>query len=214
VVYLMGCDHQTAQTYPIATSLVSSENATRFQFKILILDLLKKHAITAVAEENSAELLRRSGRRSVPFEAAQQANACHIYCDPTPDEREKLHIEEDLPFFGPSAPAEWQTRIRSVDESYLHDIAHRWPIREDFWLDQLTEHLQEAVLFVCGDAHRCTFRRRLEKRGIEVKIVAKRYGAAPLSKRYFTAYKRVRRDGFPPKNGCFCVSPIGGVTVP
>jgi hypothetical protein len=71
VVYLMGCDHQTAQTYPTATSLVSSENATSFQFKILILDLIKKHAITAVAEENSAELLRRSGRRSVPFEAAR-----------------------------------------------------------------------------------------------------------------------------------------------
>jgi hypothetical protein len=32
----------------------------------------------------------------------QEVNACHIYCDPAPDEREKLHIEEDLPFSGPA----------------------------------------------------------------------------------------------------------------
>jgi hypothetical protein len=44
----------------------------------------------------------------------------------------------------------------------------------------LAGHLQEQVLFVCGDAHRWTFRNRLEERGVEVKVIAKRFGAAPL----------------------------------
>jgi len=209
VVYLVGCDHQTAQTYPAATSLLLPENATQLQFGLFLIDQIKKYAITTVGEESNTDILKRSGRNSVVCEAAH-GRATHVYCDPTPQERDELDIGEDLPFFAPG-PTAWETLIKSVDQSNLHDIAHRWPIREGFWLDQLAEHSQEQVLFVCGDAHRWTFRHRLEERGIEVKVIAKRFGAAPLSRRFFDAYKSVRRNGFLPKAGCFCVSPINEI---
>jgi hypothetical protein len=68
--------------------------------------------------------------------------------------------------------------------------------------------LSHDVLFVCGDAHRWTFRRRLEAKHIDVRVIAKRVGAAQLSRSYFAAYREVRRIGFPPAAGCFCVSPV------
>lgn len=44
-------------------------------------------------------------------------------------------------------------------------------------------------LFVCGDAHRWNFRRRIEAKGIEVKLIAKRVGAQTLPRDYFDAYR-------------------------
>jgi ActR/RegA family two-component response regulator len=77
-----------------------------------------------------------------------------------------------------------------------------WPIREELWIDRLGEDIHKRVLFVCGANHRETLRRRLESRGIEVKIVEKRSGASRMSESdfpaYKAAYKDLRRNGFLP----------------
>ena len=58
-----------------------------------------------------------------------------------------------------------------------------------------------------SERHRETFKRRLKGMGIYVRVIAKGLGAAPLSSVQFSAYREVRRRGFPPEVGCFCSSP-------
>lgn len=214
MLYLIGCDHRNAQTYREGSSLADPENRGAAELKKLIQAAAARHRPALVGEEANADILRNTQRRSVVYEAAQEIGIRHRFCDPTWDERSDLSIEEDLPFLGPSPPFEWEALIPSPDAAYRHEIAHRWPIREEFWIDSLGADLKHDVLFICGDAHRWTFRRRLEAKGIEVRVIAKRVGAQPLSQSYFAAYREVRRRGFPPVAGCFCVIPTSRSSPP
>lgn len=207
VLYLIGCDHRNAQNYGKNTTLGDRRNQTQLQFKKFLLDCVLRYRPVVLCEENNEDIMQRTGQQSVVAEVASELGIRHIHCDPTLDERYRLFIGEDLPFLGP-APSSWMSLIKTIGESYSHDIAHRWPIREEFWVGRLGKHLNSTVLFVCGDAHRWTFRRRLESRGIQVTVVGKRIGAKPLNETFFNAYRSVRRFGFPPETGCFCISPV------
>lgn len=208
MIYLIGCDHQNAQTYRTGAAITQHEGQGQADLKDIILAAVARYQLALIAEESNADILRRSQRQSVVYDAARIGGIAHRFCDPTPDERDVLSIEEDLPFCGPCPPREWEAQITSVRIAYRHDIAHRWPVRECFWIDRLGDEIKQNVLFVCGDAHRWTFRRRLEARNIKVKLIAKRVGAKTLLQDYFEAYREVRRKGFPPRRGCFCVSPL------
>ena len=207
MVYLIGCDHRKAQTYRNDSSLTDPENRGQAKLKEIILAAVVSYQLDLIAEEANADILRATQRQSVVYEAACEGGITHRFCEPTWDEKNELSIEEDLPFFGPCPPSEWEAHIPSRDVSRRHDIAHRWPVREEFWIDRLGDQLHQNVLFICGDAHRWTFRRQLEARGVKVKLIAKRVGAQTLPQDYFEAYREVRRKGFPPPTGCFCVSP-------
>lgn len=207
MIYLIGCDHRNAQTYRNDSSLSDSENCKQAELKGIILACVLSYRLDLIAEEANADILRNTLRQSVVFEAACESGIAHRFCEPTWDQKNELSIEEDLPFFGPCPPSDWEARIPSQDVSRRHDIAHRWPVREEFWISRLSDTLDQNVLFVCGDAHRWTFRRRIEAKGIEVKLIAKRVGAQTLPRDYFDAYREVRLRGFPPRTGCFCVSP-------
>jgi len=208
VVYLIGCDHGRAQTYRNGSSLTDSENQAHAELKKLVLTAAARYEPELIAEEANTTMLRNTQRQSVVQEAAYESGITHKFCEPTWDEKSQLQIEEPLPFLGPCPPSEWEARVPTVDLAYRHDIAHRWPVREKFWIDSLGDGLKQDVLFVCGDAHRWTFRRRLEAQGIQVKLLAKRVGAQMLPQKYFEAYREVRRRGFYPPTGCFCVSPV------
>jgi hypothetical protein len=207
MVYLIGCDHRKAQTYRNDSSLTDPENRGQAKLKEIILAAVVSYQLDLIAEEANADILRATQRQSVVYEAACESGITHRFCEPTWDEKNELSIEEDLPFFGPCPPSEWEAHIPSRDVSRRHDIAHRWPVREEFWIDRLGDQLHQNILFICGDAHRWTFRRQLEARGVKVKLIAKRVGAQTLPQDYFEAYREVRRKGFPPPTGCFCVSP-------
>jgi hypothetical protein len=211
VVYLIGCDHRKAQTYRNNSELADPENSTQFEFKAIVANAIRKHHPLLVAEEMHMDILKATQRRSVAAEAAVEAGVPHRCCDPNWDEREALGIEDDLPFLGPSVPSEWVRKIGTEREAMLHDIAHRWAVREKFWIKQLGEDINRPLLFICGDGHRWTLRRRVEALGIAVAVIGKKLGAAPMSPEYFDAYRQVRYYGFPPETGCFCV---GGSSIP
>lgn len=214
MLYLIGCDHRNAQTYRQGSSLSDPENRERAEFRDLIKAAAERYRPVLIGEEANADILRSTQRHSVVYDAADEIGIRHRFCDPTWDERSELSIEEELPFLGPNPPLEWVAVIPSPDAAYRHEIAHRWPVREEFWIDRLGDDLKYDVLFICGDAHRWTFRLRLEAKRIEVRVIAKRVGAQPLSQSYFAAYREVRRVGLAPVTGCFCVSPVSNSSTP
>jgi hypothetical protein len=208
VIYLIGCDHKRAQTYPEGTDLRDPRNQTQREFRELLIKTIRTYNPELVAEEYDPHILKLQQLRSVALEVAAELHICHRFCEPSPSDRRERGISDDLPFFGPSVPGDWFNRITTAQESFRHDVAHRWPIREEFWIERLGDDIHKNVLFLCGAGHRETFRRRLGSRGIEVRIIEKRFATSKMQKSDFEVYKDVRRNGFSPEMGCFCAIPL------
>jgi hypothetical protein len=207
LVFLIGCDHCKAQTYAEDTGLDDPQNKTQREFREVLIKAIKYYDPDLIAEESHSDLLKEAKRRSVALEVASESRICHIFCEPSYSEKLKLGIGYDLTILGNNIFDEWGLKITTTKAAHQHDIGHRWPIREEFWIKQLERNVHKKVLFICGAAHRWTLRRRLESTGIEVIIVrnAKRFGAARMENSHFDAYKDVRRNGFDPETGCFCI---------
>ncbi len=190
------------------------------QFAGMVLNTIETYCPALIAEEEHSYYLKHYQRRSVALDVLTnlkrlgwQKSIEHRFCDPCPTERLRLGIGEDLPYVGssPCTDLELIQLIQTPREAHLHEIGHRWPVREDFWIEQIGSDLYEEVIFICGALHRITFKQKLETRGVKVAIVAKRVGhsrgtvASELPSVEFSAYKEVVRNGFPPKIGCPCV---------
>ncbi|HEX4075430.1 MAG TPA: hypothetical protein VHX49_08535 [Candidatus Acidoferrales bacterium] len=57
MVYLIGCDHSTAQTYPEGDDLDDPNNTLRREFKELLIQATERHHPTLIAEEFSQDIL-------------------------------------------------------------------------------------------------------------------------------------------------------------
>jgi hypothetical protein len=194
VVFLIGCDHVAAQTYPEGSELDNPRNSTQREFRELLIRAIEKHHPFLIAEEYHPEFLKRRRQRSVAVEVASEVNISHRFCDPSLEDRERLGISDGPP----CAPPGWDNREKRMQEYFLSE----WPIREEFWISQLGEDIHKNVLFVFGAGHRETLRRRLERRAIEVKILEKRFGVSNIwdgdFPAYRAAYRELRHNGFPP----------------
>jgi len=191
VVLLIACDHFAAQTFSADTELNDPLNTKRREFRELLLKSIDQFDPTLIAEEHHPEILEKRNRRSIAIEVASETNIRHRFCEPSFKDKEELGIN------GPQS--ELVDKGRQATYNYF---LREWPIREEFWIDQLGEDIHQRVLFVCGAHHRETLRRRLERRKIEVKIIEKRFGASKFPKSDFPAYKaayrELRRNGFMP----------------
>jgi hypothetical protein len=104
--------------------------------------LVESHSINVIAEEFSVEALRISNASlSVCQEIAQQNGICHVFCDPTSDERSEHGI-------------------------YKHDDAKR----EMFWLQRLQPCIGKKVLFICGSNHTESFCRMIRANQVDARI--------------------------------------------
>jgi SpoVK/Ycf46/Vps4 family AAA+-type ATPase len=76
----------------------------------------------------------------------------------------------------------WQTYGKNLSSVELSlrasavEVAKYWPLRERFWLDQLSDMHGKDIVFVCGDAHIETFRELLKKTNIESTVEARHIG--------------------------------------
>ena len=141
----------------------------------------------------------------------------HVFAEPPSPEKYKRGIGLELPFsyidpnvVALSPPCGYQDL--SDYEWHRHDVGHRFPIREDYWITQLGDDIDKSVLFICGALHVCTFKERLEKSGRKVGIIAESIGCLPTFKDSdaYKALQDVHENGFPPvtlgaEPRCFCV---------
>ena len=194
MVFLIGCDHIAAQTYPEGSELDNPQNSTQRAFKELLIRTIEKHDPFLIAKEYHPEFLKRRGRRSVAFKVALETNISHRFCDSSLVDRERLGISDGPPF----APPGWDNREKRMQEYFLCE----WPIREEFWISQLGEDIHKNVLIVLGAGHRETLRRRLERRAIEVRTLDKKFGISNIwdgdFPAYRAAYRELRSNGFKP----------------
>lgn len=216
MVFLIGCDHCKAQTYAEDSGLDDPQNKTQLEFREVLIKAIEDYDPDLIAEEHHPDLLKAKGRRSVVLDIASEYRICHRFCDPSRSEKLELEIGEGLPHIDPGAPFDWNSRIGTRYDAHRHDIAHRWPIREGFWISQLRNDIYKTVIFICGALHICSFKERLESLGAKPHIIADVVGCLPTLKESdeYKALQDVRMNGFPPVTDgsdprCFCTKTPG-----
>ena len=211
-IYLIGCDHHAEQTYRI----LKPPDAKHREFRRVLRKAVQDHNPDLIAEEYHPDFLRSSRRQSIALEVASDVRICHPFCDLSQDERNERGI-------GPDFPWSWipsdQSLFRQPNHlgrisNYVwhkHDIAHRFPIREDFWISQLQNDVDRTVIFICGAMHVPTFKERLEGKNIKTIVIAEFLGFDPslTNTEEFNASEDVRKNDFPPvlidgNSQCFC----------
>ncbi len=126
--------------------------------------------VEAIAEEMSPEaLLQKQASRSVCKKIADAAGLVHRYCDPNNEQRNALHIRDELDIKCGAIFHNWD------QERVEREVRASHEIRERHWLNQLFILDVWPVLFVCGANHIDSFCGALETSGLHIVLVARNW---------------------------------------
>ena len=127
-----------------ADQMYGYEPSEYVKFGQYISDLVKSEKSDLLAEEMSRLALHKWGvDKSVLEIVAGQFRICHLFCDPTPEERDELGIPRD--------------------DSDTMD-----PKREGYWLNKLIKQNFSKGIFVLGEKHIDSFVHLVDMSDIEV----------------------------------------------
>lgn len=129
-------------------------------FKRFVAISCKQYHVLAIGEEASGSELS-SGCLSNCAQVARDIRISHRYCDPTPEQRSRLHIEDvnDLLMGKPDIDILRDQRIRASHAA-----------RESYWLDQLFVQDIWPTLFILGALHVLPFQGLALGAGIYVRV--------------------------------------------
>ena len=132
---------------------------------------------TLIAEEHSIEALGM--RYSIACAVACKFGVEHAFCDPTTKQKEVLGYR-DIDYLkdkvGKSDSLNVLLPYDIAVRAHAIQIAREFRRREEFWLDSIKTKDISATLFICGDAHVCSFRKLLLDRGIPSEVHSRGIG--------------------------------------
>jgi hypothetical protein len=178
MVYLIGVEHKIQ-----GICVGGDETPDQIEYRSSLERAIEQYDPTVVAEEYSEDALKMwTYLRGTPYEyftkrITDSKGVKHLPCDTG---------TEMKCGFGIQGTAGWRQQISCLGnhESYKNDellpealdVIKDFPLRENYWLEELKDVLHEDVIFVCGDYHVDTFSRRLHNKGIKTQIVAREIG--------------------------------------
>jgi hypothetical protein len=192
-IHLIGVNHTTAQS--------STDGAPQTEDQKHYVAILEKtmRDVRAeyVAEEYSEEAEQLTNRRSLTPKVASQNGAKHRFCDPIQAQRGEIRYlgHQELHVRIWMNDPNWNISNEEAEaKAWALSIGKYFGRRERFWLQQIEDIKDEAVIFVCGDAHVDTFRNLLESEGWKVKIAARGIGITDEDRRRVAAGLRYLQD--------------------
>ncbi|HUD56871.1 MAG TPA: hypothetical protein VMR02_16690 [Terracidiphilus sp.] len=208
ILYLVGVNHE-ATRYKQPRGL-TKENLV---FIDVIESTITEHSFDLLAEEEQPECLIKYSAVSL-FDAIHRAHGIpHEFVDPNQREREGIKYRNDREICGLE---EFRTQVShpllEKDENcghevekiaHAHEIAHQFPIRERFWLNELRKTNAQNILFVCGDIHLRTFPRLLEAEGIRPEFIKDGIGVDYTAIEY-SAFDFAKSCNLFSQADCFC----------
>ena len=178
MIYLIGVEHKVQ-----SVSVGGEETADQIKYRLYLEQAIEEYKPTVVAEEYSEDALSRSAYlRGIPQEfftrkIATPKGVKHLPCD------SDLRTKCSMGYQGSDGWRMQIPRLEKCDSSSDHEplpdaleVTKDFPPRENYWLEQLKDILQEEIIFVCGDYHVDTFGSRLKNNGIKSRVVARQIG--------------------------------------
>ena len=105
-------------------------------------------------------------------------------------DRQTLELEIFMYSWEPLSDEETSARAGAIE------ILRYFPVREQFWLEQLEDVLREDVVFICGDYHVDRIKPLLNNKGIEYQEVIRGLGVTDedrqqvrIAEEYLEAHK-------------------------
>jgi hypothetical protein len=95
----------------------------------------------------------------------------HRFCDPDSSERASLGIRS-----GSQIRRDLGVRAGENEELVEKESRRDWPIRETFWLDRISDKIDEDLLFICGSSHVDNFAALVESKAHRVAVLYKDCG--------------------------------------
>lgn len=138
----------------------------------LIAEELNEDALVMLSKD------RGGPEESIAKEVADQCRVGHRFCDPSQQERARIGYVEgsSLALQIAMNNEEGLSNEQINSRGFAIEVARYWPLREQYWLDQLCDVVEKDVVFVCGDAHVESFRELLAKNSIDSTVTARRIG--------------------------------------
>jgi hypothetical protein len=165
--HLVGLNH--------AHQLEGSKHGAPGAFNQYLTRFCADEDIDLLAEELSEEavsLWQATG--SVAKTVAKRISINHMFCDPQLADRRRLgirtadEIASDLGYGRFLTPA--QEAIRTAEER------NSWPIREQFWFEELSRVSFKRCAYILGSEHVTTFGALLTNKGFQVHIAHPNWG--------------------------------------
>jgi len=170
--YLVGVDH-TVQAKPKGVELTEEQH----RFRLCLIEAIKTSEPVLVAEEYSQHAIAMRTKdtglehESVTEPIARALGVEHRFCDPARAIREQMGYMESAEIV---LELDWGTLSQQEinDKALAIEIAKFWPMREEFWLDQIGAQSIHNVIFVLGNGHIDTFQASLKKNKIDSTVFA------------------------------------------
>lgn len=174
-IHLIGAHHTNAQSSPSG----KPETDVQRCYADTLATVIREVGAQWVAEEYSKEAEEESKRLSLTPRIAVANGVEHRFCDATKEERKKIRYvgQQELHLHISMHDDDWNISNEEARlKSWALDIGKYFEKRERFWLDKITDLKEKTVVFVCGEAHVDTFRKRLEAAGWQVHVAARGIG--------------------------------------
>lgn len=184
MVHLIGVEHRVQYKSP--HWIVTQTHRNNWDhYSSIVEQSIREIQPSVVAEELNQEILEKHNHAESlllsiknSFEMLNGRNVKHIFAEPCSAQKYQIQYKEDC------AVRRIISGIESQDPNdelvWAHMAAHQYPIREQFWIDMIEDHLNSDVLFVCGDAHIDTFPMLLERKDIAYKVIHRGIGMPPV----------------------------------
>src|SRR5205807_1472182 len=125
-------------------------------FRECMANAIQRFKPTLIAEEFSAHALEKlrtdtgAEHESVTRAAAESLGIEHRFCDPNDEERAKMRYVEGSQLALQIAlnNNEGLSNAEVNNRGFAIEIAKYWPLREQFWLDRLSDIKNRDLLFV------------------------------------------------------------------
>ncbi len=196
MIHLIGVDHFKAQRKKRGLELTALQR----QYQAIVESAIQSLHLDLLAEEDHPSYLSEDGAESILQPIARSHGIPHLFIEADRATQKKLGyktvdmIRELLIARGDC----------SATAASAHKIAHQFPIRERFWLTELSRTAPANVLLICGDLHFTTFTNLLAAGGIPYSILAERVGIDIANDPEYLALRYAQDNNMFRDTNCFC----------
>jgi hypothetical protein len=195
--HLIGVDHSLAQRKKRALAL--TEVQRRYEF--VVESAIQSIHPDLLAEEDHPSYLAEDEAESILLPIAEHHNIPHIFVEADRATQVSLGYK-NLDVLNGLLVARG---ISSAVVANAHKFAHQFPIRERYWLRQLSKIQASNILLIFGDHHLTTVIALLTADRIPYSIFAGRVGIASTDTVEYQGLQYAKDNNMFGQTDCFCL---------
>lgn len=170
MIYIIGVDHKIQNDGPY-----QANEAQLLLFSTYLEKMIKKFNIEVIVEESNEDVLSISmAKNCIARNIANKLKLKHVFCEPTMRERRELGVPKEpeiCDMLGLNSIALNKEDIKKLNEKKKD----YFPIRENFWFEQIVDFRDKKMLMIIGAEHTNSFPKILEKYNCDYKILNKNW---------------------------------------